>query len=214
MTKKEAAMLFTGEGYTLGVWRVWPDNSILETDGHAVHVEPKVMEVLMCLIQAEGRLVPRDVLLESVWPDVVVNEEVVTRAVSELRTLLGDVGRPRRYVGTIPRKGYRLLMKAVPVENPLKISQQHGAEQEVTNNAEARGRLDLSLPAGFSLAGRIAHLGAATTGYIIMFLLLLALLTQTKCGSSHQTDSRTDNGPATLLHMQATQPAQLASLLQ
>lgn len=214
MTTQETEMQFTGEGYTLGVWRVWPDNGILETDGHAVHVAPKVMEVLMCLIRAEGRLVSRDTLLASVWADVVVNEEVVTRAISELRTLLRDVGRPRRYVGTIPRKGYRLLMKAVPVETQPGASQHHEAKQDVIDNAETRRRLNLALPAGFRLAGRIAHRGAATTGYIMMFLLLLALLFQTDSDPSPRPGASTDIESAALFDLQFIQPGQLVSLVQ
>lgn len=187
MTNQETVMQFAGEGYTLGVWQVWPDNGILITDGHAVHVEPRLMAVLMCLIRAEGCLVPRDVLLETVWAGVVVNEEVVTRAVSELRNLLGDVGRPRQYIGTIPKKGYRLLMKAVPAktvdtlvetpqETPVEILQHHGTEHTATNSAETWRRPALFLPAGFRLAGRIMHRGAVATGYVIVFVLLLALL--------------------------------------
>lgn len=198
----------------MGDWQVWPDNGILATDGHAVHVAPKVMEVLMCLIKAEGRLVPREALLESVWADVVVNEEVVTRAVSELRTLLGDVGRPRRYIGTIPRRGYRLLMKAVPLEIPSATSQNNEEEREVMDNGETRRPLALTLPAGFRLVGRIAHHGAAATGYILVFLLLLALLFQTSSDPSTRPDAGPDTGPATLLHLQMIQPAELVSLLQ
>ena len=177
-------MQFTGEGYTLGVWQVWPDNGILVTDGHAVHVEPRLMAVLMCLIRAEGCLVSRDVLLESVWVGVVVNEEVVTRAVSELRSLLGDVGRPRRYVGTIPKKGYRLLMNAVPVETlvempaetPVEISQHQGTEHAAISYADILRRPTLSVAAGFRVFWRIVHRSAAATGYLIMFVLLLTLL--------------------------------------
>lgn len=217
MHNQDAVMQYSGEGYTLGAWQVWPDYGVVQNDGHTVHVEPKVMALLMCLIRAEGRLVSRDVLLESVWADVVVNEEVLTRAVSELRTLLGDVGRPRRYIGTIPRKGYRLLMKAVPVEaeeTPLVISRQHGSEHGVANDNYVRRHFEMSLPAGFGLAGRMVHQGAAATGYIILLLLLFALLNQTNCDSSHWSDPAVDNGRATLLHLQLIQPARLVNLLQ
>lgn len=217
MTSQETEMLFNGEGYALGVWRVWPDNGVLETEGYAVHVEPKVMAVLVCLIKAEGRLVPREVLLESVWADVVVNEEVVTRAVSELRTLLGDGGRPRRYVGTVPRKGYRLLMKAAPLEAadfPPEPSQHHEAKQKVIEIPKARRRLNLTLPGSFRLAGRIAHRSAAATGYIIMTLLLLAVLFQADSDTTALPDVRADTGPATLLHLQLIQPTQLVNLVR
>jgi DNA-binding winged helix-turn-helix (wHTH) protein/TolB-like protein len=101
--------------YLLGEWQVFPDVGILIRDGQQVHAEPKVMSVLVCLLQAEGRLVTREELIEKVWAHVVINDEVLTRAISELRTMLGDVGRERRYIITIPKRGYKLVMAATPI---------------------------------------------------------------------------------------------------
>ncbi len=102
-------------GYTLGEWQVFPKTGILAKGGHHTHAEPKVMQVLECLIMANGKMVTREELINRVWPRVVVNEEVLTRAISELRTLLGDVSRERRYINTIPKRGYRLIMPATPL---------------------------------------------------------------------------------------------------
>jgi len=43
------------------------------------------MDVLATLVDADGGVVERDALLETVWPDVVVGEEVLTHAIDELR---------------------------------------------------------------------------------------------------------------------------------
>jgi DNA-binding winged helix-turn-helix (wHTH) protein len=40
--------------------------------GGTVRLEPKVMEVLAALSSHPGRVVSRDELLETVWPDVIV----------------------------------------------------------------------------------------------------------------------------------------------
>lgn len=98
--------------YQLGDWQVMAAGGMLLRDGHRVHVEPKLMDVLLCLIAAQGMLVTRETLLTEAWPRVVVNEEVLTRAISELRTLLGDVSRERRYIRTVPKRGYMLVMPA------------------------------------------------------------------------------------------------------
>jgi Tol biopolymer transport system component len=68
-----------------------------------------VLDLLVYLAAAGGRVVSRSELLEEVWGDVVVNEEAVSRAVSELRKALGDDPREPRYVQTIHKSGYRLL---------------------------------------------------------------------------------------------------------
>ena len=110
------------EAYRLGDWYVYPQLNLLVCDEQRVHAEPKLMDVLSCLMQAQGRLVTRDELLQRVWPRVVVNEEVLTRAISELRSLLGDTSRERRYIATVPKRGYRLLQTAVSVADPARAA--------------------------------------------------------------------------------------------
>ncbi len=97
------------KGFVLGEWQVLPLAGRLARGDHSVHVEPKVMEVLVCLAQSPGETVSREQLLNEVWDGVVVSEEVLTRAISELRSLLGDTAREKRYVKTLPKRGYRLI---------------------------------------------------------------------------------------------------------
>tara|TARA_B100000446_G_scaffold106655_1_gene99688 strand:+ start:152 stop:2749 length:2598 start_codon:yes stop_codon:yes gene_type:complete len=103
------------DGFVLGEWRVEPLSGVFIRGEHSVHVEPKVMEVLICLAQSAGQTVTRDQLLNDVWQGVVVSEEVLTRAISELRSLLGDTAREKRYVRTLPKRGYSLIMPLSPV---------------------------------------------------------------------------------------------------
>ncbi len=70
---------------------------------------PKTMEVLVCLVDRAGEVVRREDLVASVWPGVHVGEEVLTRAVSDLRQALDDDRRRPRFVETIPKVGYRLI---------------------------------------------------------------------------------------------------------
>ena len=70
-------------------------------------VTPKDMDVLMCLIDAKGRVVSRESILESVWSDVVVNPEAVSLSISRLRTALGESARSPQHIETVPTRGYR-----------------------------------------------------------------------------------------------------------
>jgi len=101
------------QGFRVGDWDVHPLQGVMAQGNHRVHVEPKVMDVLLCLANHAGRVVTRDVLLAEVWKGVVVTDDVVTRCISELRTVLRDTGRDRHFIRTIPKRGYSLL---VPVE--------------------------------------------------------------------------------------------------
>ncbi|MEX0737822.1 MAG: winged helix-turn-helix domain-containing protein [Pseudohongiella sp.] len=119
--------------YHLGDWQVWAGPGMLVKGEFRMHAEPKVMDVLLCLIRSQGRLVTRDELLREVWPRVVVNEEVLTRAISELRTLLGDVSRERRYIKTVPKRGYMLVMPAVAVSAETPPDQRHDVPRKQTH---------------------------------------------------------------------------------
>ncbi|MBL8202132.1 MAG: winged helix-turn-helix domain-containing protein [Chromatiales bacterium] len=100
-------------GFRVGDWDVHPLQGVIEQGGHRVHIEPKVMDVLVCLARHPGEVVTREMLLDQVWQGVVVTDDVVTRCISELRTVLRDTDRDRRFIRTIPKRGYSLL---VPVE--------------------------------------------------------------------------------------------------
>jgi len=101
------------QGFTLGEWLVRPLANKLTNDDGDVHVEPKVMDVLLCLADSKHEVVTRGELIEKVWDRVVVNEEALTRTISELRTVLGDNPRDPTYIKTIPKRGYTLVANTV-----------------------------------------------------------------------------------------------------
>src|SRR5262249_42112639 len=71
---------------------------------------PKSFEVLCYLVENAGRLVTKDELIRTVWPDVTVTDESLTQCVSEVRQAIGDGA--QTVIKTIPRRGYRF---AAPV---------------------------------------------------------------------------------------------------
>src|SRR5215467_7950275 len=77
--------MFQFEGYTLDVAR-----SSLRTADRAVELRPKSFEVLCYLVENAGRLVTKEELIEAIWPDVIVSDQVLTHCVSEARQAIGD----------------------------------------------------------------------------------------------------------------------------
>jgi Tol biopolymer transport system component/DNA-binding winged helix-turn-helix (wHTH) protein len=67
------------------------------------------MQVLQCLSDTAGEVVPKERLMRSVWADTIVTDDVLTRAVSELRKAFRDDSKEPRYIQTIPKSGYRLI---------------------------------------------------------------------------------------------------------
>ena len=101
------------QDFRLGEWTVHPDKGVFINGGIKRHAEPKLIDVLIVLARHQGDVVSRDQLLEEAWAGVVVSDEVLTRCISELRTLLGDTSRERRFIRTIPRRGYMLVAPVV-----------------------------------------------------------------------------------------------------
>jgi len=96
---------------------VEPSLDRLSRDGVTVRVEPKVMDVLAELAAHPGRVVPKQVLIHTVWGREFVAESVLTRAVAELRRILQDDAHASRYIETIPKRGYRLIAPLAPLQS-------------------------------------------------------------------------------------------------
>jgi eukaryotic-like serine/threonine-protein kinase len=86
------------------------DREFRFSDGGApVPVEPKVLRLLIYLIENRSRLVRKQELLDKVWPDAMVTENALTREVVLLRKALNDNSRIPRFIETVPTAGYRFI---------------------------------------------------------------------------------------------------------
>jgi eukaryotic-like serine/threonine-protein kinase len=83
----------------------------LSESGTPVQVEPKVLRLLLCLIENRNRLVRKQELLDKVWPDAMVTENALTRAIGLLRKALNDDSHVPKFIETIPTAGYRFTAK-------------------------------------------------------------------------------------------------------
>ncbi|MEM9616887.1 MAG: winged helix-turn-helix domain-containing protein [Pseudomonadota bacterium] len=108
--------------FTIGAARIDPSDRTVAIDGQTRRISPKALAVLNALTEANGGVVSRGVLIEQVWPDVYVGEEVLTQAITELRRAFGDAPKAPRYIGTVPKTGYRLLRKPTPSVNEISSS--------------------------------------------------------------------------------------------
>lgn len=66
---------------------------------------PKAIEILTLLVEAQGRPVTKDELLQRGWADVIVEEGTLTSHISVLRKALGVGPDDRQYIETIPKRG-------------------------------------------------------------------------------------------------------------
>jgi TolB-like protein/Tfp pilus assembly protein PilF len=103
--------------YEFGVYRLDAQSRLLFKKGERVALPPKVVELLVALVQAEGRALTREQLLRRLWPDAVVEEGSLTSHVSVLRKALGEGPQRQEFIETLPKRGYRFVGPVKRVES-------------------------------------------------------------------------------------------------
>lgn len=100
----------------IGEFVLDPSLNELARDQQRQRLPAKLVDLLLRLAAEPGAMVPRETLLEDVWERRLVNDEVLSRAIADLRQALGDEARAPRYIETVPKRGYRLVAPVSPPE--------------------------------------------------------------------------------------------------
>ena len=95
--------------YEFGTFRCDPREHLLLCGGKPVSLSPKSFEILVALIQSNGRLLTKEELMQQVWPDSFVEEANLTVNISALRRVLGENPEGQQYIETVPKRGYRFV---------------------------------------------------------------------------------------------------------
>lgn len=95
--------------YEFGPFRLDPLKRRLIRDGEPVRLTPKALDLLLVLVEASGRTVEKDELLEKVWAGTIVEENNLNQNITALRKSLGDSRQDSQYIATIPGVGYRFV---------------------------------------------------------------------------------------------------------
>jgi DNA-binding winged helix-turn-helix (wHTH) protein len=95
--------------FLINDWLVQPQINTVEKGGKRWHLEPKVMQVLVHLALHPGEVLSKERLIEAIWRDTFVGDDVLVRCISEIRYVFGDDARSPSVIQTIPKAGYRLI---------------------------------------------------------------------------------------------------------
>lgn len=138
--------------YEFGPFRMNCVERLLVRGSEVVALTPKQFDLLLVLVENRGHLVRKERLMEEIWPDTTVEEGNLTVNISTLRKALEDGANGRRYIQTLPRRGYRFVGQVIeisetgagpiaqePSSSPVIIEQEEEKERVATQKGVAEG---------------------------------------------------------------------------
>ncbi|RPI13980.1 MAG: hypothetical protein EHM60_07830 [Lysobacterales bacterium] len=105
-------------GYRLGDFLLdLPRRRLTRADGETLPLSGRAFDVLAVLVERRDRMVSKRELLETVWPQTVVEENNLTQAISTLRRALGDSRESPRHIVTVAGRGYQYIGEVAPLQD-------------------------------------------------------------------------------------------------
>jgi Tol biopolymer transport system component/DNA-binding winged helix-turn-helix (wHTH) protein len=166
------------KAFRFGPFEFDPKSGHLRGESSTHRLADQPLALLNALLERPGEMVSREELRGRLWPDgtFVDFEHGLNSAVSRLREALNDSANTPRFVETIPRRGYRLL---VPVEADGLVVVDEVAPAEpfsADDGAQHAARSMVREPAmAWRVRPAVAWMGVAATG---LFLVAVAIAVQ------------------------------------
>ncbi len=149
----------SSQAYEFGPFRFDAREGALTRDGEAVAITPKAADVLLVLLEHQGRLLTKEDLIRHVWPSTFVEEGNLTFHVHLLRQVLKDSTAHPRYIATVPRRGYRFIAH---------VSRVVALSPSVPAPVPGESPAPQARPAGSWTAGRWARAGVTAAVVLIL----------------------------------------------
>ena len=163
-----------------GELQVDPVRRLLLRKGEVVPITPKAFSILLVLLDQPGRVVDKKELIQQVWPDTFVTEANLMQNISSLRKVLGERAGDRRYVVTVPGKGYSFVAdvtEAAPVNGPAPATPMPPMTSVLPqlppgSAGKPAGPVAMSPPGVIRFRRRVAGVGIAVLAVIASVILL------------------------------------------
>ena len=91
---------------------------LVSPDGETIALPARAYDALRYLVERAGELVDKASLMRAVWPSTVVEENNLNQCILTLRRALGESAGERRYILTVPGRGFKFVapVRAVPLD--------------------------------------------------------------------------------------------------
>lgn len=151
--------------FVIADWHVIPAKGELVRDTERIHLEPKVMEVLVYMVSRKGEVITREELERDVWHGAVVGYDSMSATIIKLRKALHDNARQPRFISTIPKRGYQLI---APVEYLNKVQNTNLGPRKVKDKPKSQEQVKVK-------SGSLLYVFVL---FIAAFLVIFLITTQ------------------------------------
>jgi len=162
--------------YEFGPFRVDPDQRLLWRGSQAVPLQPKAFETLLVLVQHSEGVVPKDDLMNRVWPGTFVEESNLAQTIFVLRKALGESGGEQRYIVTVPGRGYRFVQRVSVVAAKEEVGD---AESQIPSDSRGVIQEEPAAIRGAKVRPKRRRIGAAVMAVVSLALIAAVALRPT-----------------------------------
>jgi DNA-binding winged helix-turn-helix (wHTH) protein/Tol biopolymer transport system component len=141
--------------FEFGPFRIDPSHRLLLREDRPVPLQPKAFEILLVLVENSEKVVSKDDLMKAVWPDTFVEESNLTQHIFVLRKTLGDAVEEKRYIVTVPGRGYQFAGNVRVVDD-----EKSSAGEEDTLVVERHTRSQMVIEGAGLPPRTVAYLGS------------------------------------------------------
>lgn len=102
------------EEYEFGPYHLNVNECRLWRGGEELRLRPKLFSLLVVFIRHQGRMLEKEELIRSLWPDSIVEDSNLTVTINALRAVLSD----GTYIETVSKRGYRFVPEVRIIREP------------------------------------------------------------------------------------------------
>lgn len=166
-------------------WWVNPLACTLE-NSVTIKLDYKQMQLLCYLADKADKVITRSELLDEIWPNQHIADDVLNVAISGLRKALGDDSKAPKFIKTIPRVGYQYIA-------PVSFTK----TKEQTQTHINQTRIHKTTINKATIRPRILMLAGAMFSVIVTILIWFTLINNNSLGNLDLTNAGLNGGSLT-----------------
>jgi predicted ATPase/DNA-binding winged helix-turn-helix (wHTH) protein len=147
-----------------GDFRLYPSRHLLERNGSPLSLGGRALHLLIALAERAGEIVTKRELIETVWPDVTVEEGSLRFHMVALRKALGEDQREQRFVATVPGRGYSFVA-------PIGRQSQNRMAEPIADDADDRSSLPPPLAQMIGRDSAVAEVAALVADHDVVSII-------------------------------------------